>query len=324
MSARPESAAELVLAVDAGGTKTAACLARAARNGDYATLGRGRSGGANPLSHGMDAAVAAVADAVAAAAADAKLPDPQTARGVFSIAGAANPAIAAEFVRRARAAGLAERIAVVSDVLPVLAAGTDDGVGIALIAGTGSVAFGRAADGRTVRCGGWGYLLGDDGSGYAIGRAALRLALEDLETNPHQPTKLTTAMLGELNAAAAADLVKAIYTAVTPRSAIATLAPRVVQLADAGDTAARAILADAARDLAQLVTRTANLLGIGGPIPVAAAGGVLVGSPILRDAVVSQLVAAGHNVEMRLVAEPVEGCLRLATRAMLSSLVEWQ
>ena len=60
----------------------------------------------------------------------------------------------------------------------------DDGVGVALIAGTGSVAFGRAADGRTIRCGGWGYLLGDEGSGYAIGRAALRLAPRRFRSRP--------------------------------------------------------------------------------------------------------------------------------------------
>jgi N-acetylglucosamine kinase-like BadF-type ATPase len=324
MSAHPDSAAELVLAVDAGGSKTAACLARATGPSNYEILGRGRAGGANPLSSGFDRAIAAIAAAVAGAAADANLPGALVARAVFSIAGAADPVIAGEFVRSAREAQLARRIAVVSDVLPVLVAGADHGAGVALVAGTGSVAFGRAEDGRTIRCGGWGYLLGDDGSGFAIGRAALRFALEDLETNRDTLQPLTMALVSELQSTAAAEIIKAIYTSSSPRATIASLTPRVAQLAEAGDPDAKMVLDEAARDLARLAVRTAQLLELGDrTVPLAMAGGVLVGSTYLREAVTGQLATMGLRIQMRLVADPLEGCLRLADPEFSGSLVHW-
>ncbi len=324
MSAQSDSAAELILAVDAGGSKTAACLARAT-GPKYEILGRGRAGGANPLGIGFDRAVAAIAAAVADAAADAKLPAAVVARAVLSVAGAADPAIAGEVVRRVREAKLAQQIAVVSDVLPVLAAGADHGVGVALIAGTGSVAFGRAGDGRTIRSGGWGYLLGDDGSGFAIGRAALRFALEELETNRDARQPLTTTLLDELHSKSAAEIIKAIYTDTNPRAMIASLAPRVVQAAEAGERAATRILDDAARELARLAARTAQSIGLDlGANPLAVGGGVLIGSNYLREAVASQLAALGSPAQLRLVADPLDGCLRLATAEFSGSLVHWQ
>ncbi len=71
---------------------------------------------------------------------------------------------------------LAATVDVIEDAALLLAAGTPDGWGVAVVAGTGSMAFARAADGRTARAGGWGPLLGDEGSGYAIALAGLRAA----------------------------------------------------------------------------------------------------------------------------------------------------
>ena len=198
-------------------------------------------------------------------------------------------------------------------------------MGIALIAGTGSVAYGRGEDGRTIRCGGWGYLLGDDGSGFAIGRAALRLALEDLENSRGARQPLTTAVLSELQSTSAAALIKAIYTSSSSRATIASLTPCVAQSAEGGDPAAKIILDEAACNLAQLVARTAQSIGLDNrAIPLAVAGGVLVGSNYLREAVAAQLAAMGSRIQMRVVADPLEGCLRLAAPEYSGSLVDWQ
>ena len=312
MSAHTDSAAELILAVDAGGTKTAACLARAKGAASYEILGRSRAVGANPLRIGFDQAVANISIAAAAAADDAGLPGAFAGRAVLSVAGAADPTIADEVERRLREAKIAEQIAVVSDVLPVFAAGVE-GAGIALIAGTGSVAYGRTEDGRTIRCGGWGYLLGDDGSGFAIGRSALRFALKDLETDVDSHESLTTTLLDKLDSRSASELISAVYTNPDSREVIASLALCVGQAAEAGDAVAKGILDQAARELARLAMRAAQSLNLDlRSIPLAVAGGVFVGSKVLREAVATQLAAMGLPPEIRLVADPLDGCLRLA------------
>ncbi|MEX2091393.1 MAG: BadF/BadG/BcrA/BcrD ATPase family protein [Pirellulales bacterium] len=324
MAVHSESATDLVLAVDAGGTKTVACLARSTGPLLHEILGRGRAGGGNPLSVGFDEATRAIDVAVIAARRAANLADAPIARAVLAVAGAANPEMARQLVRWARDAKLADRVAVVSDVLPILAAGTDDGVGVALIAGTGSVAYGRAADGRTIRCGGWGYLLGDDGSGYAIGRAGLRLALQDYEVGTGSLQSLTAALVDELQAGTAADLVQAVYASANPRALIASLAPLVVQTAENGDPAARTTLDVAAHDLAALAARTARALGLAEQkFPLALAGGLLVGSQYVREQLASRLAAMPIQCEMRLVADPLAGCLRLADTKFGGSLVDW-
>jgi glucosamine kinase len=307
-----DSAADLILAVDAGGTKTAACIAQVTNAATYDVLGRGRAVGANPLSIGFDAAVAAISAAAAEAVANAQLSGVIVARAVVSVAGAADPAIARELVRRATNASLARQVTIVSDVVPILVAGCDN-VGVALIAGTGSVAYGRAEDGRLARCGGWGYLLGDDGSGFAIGRAAFRLALDDLETGRRGQQAITTLLLDEFRLRTTNELISAIYTNPNPRAVIASLARHVGQAAELGDAAAHAILDVAARDLARLAQRTAELLRLDlRKVPLAVAGGVLIGSAVLREAVASHLAASGLPPRIRLVADPVDGCLRLA------------
>ncbi|HEX2477321.1 MAG TPA: BadF/BadG/BcrA/BcrD ATPase family protein, partial [Lacipirellulaceae bacterium] len=176
-----ESSRDLLLAADAGGTKTAAWLVDLNEPESNRVLGRGRAGAGNPLSVGFDAATSAVNEAIAAARDDAGFPDYRVDRLILSIAGAANEAVGKQFLDWVRSLGLAERVGIVSDVLPVLAAGTPQCVGIAVIAGTGSVAFGRNADGKTQLCGGWGYLLGDEGSGYYIGQMGLSHALKRME-----------------------------------------------------------------------------------------------------------------------------------------------
>ncbi len=324
MSVHLDSAAELILAVDAGGTKTAACFAIAKDSFNFEILGRGRSGSGNPLSVGFDDAVAAVSAAVAAAAADADLPGALAARAVLSVAGASDPAIASEFGRRTQKTNIARQITVVSDVLPVLAAGVER-AGVALIAGTGSVAYARAEDGRTIRCGGWGYLLGDDGGGFAIGRAALRFVLEDLEGNRDSQHSLTTLLFERLQANTAAELLSAVYTNPAPRTLIASLAKCVVQAGEQENPGAREVLVEAARELSRLATRAARSLDLDlSTVPLALAGGVLVGSKYLREAVAAQLAATGSHPEIRLVADPLEGCLRLAAPKDSGAVVQWQ
>src|SRR5688500_8139021 len=199
-----------LLAVDAGGTKTTAWLVEPGGSGNPRVLGRGRSSGGNPLSIGFAEATHAINDAAEQARADAAIPVAPIARAILSIAGAADAEMRTKILQWVHEIDLARQVAVVSDFLPVLAAANRDCIGVAVISGTGSSAVARAADGRTARAGGWGYLLGDEGSGFAIGRAALQLALRELEAGG-QPQPLARSVMSALGVKSVSELTNTVY-----------------------------------------------------------------------------------------------------------------
>jgi N-acetylglucosamine kinase-like BadF-type ATPase len=131
--------------------------------------------------------------------------------------------------------------------------GATGGTGVVIIAGTGSIAFGRNVEGRTARVGGWGYAFGDEGSAFDLVRQALRAVLR-LEEGWGSPTALGAALLESTGAADADDLLHRFYTDEYPRARIASLAKVVDEVAVAGDAVAREILHGAAQSLAMLVS----------------------------------------------------------------------
>jgi N-acetylglucosamine kinase-like BadF-type ATPase len=192
-----------------------------------------------------------------------------------------------------------------------------------VIAGTGSVVFGRNSDGKTQMCGGWGYLLGDEGSGYQVGQMAISHALHNLELHP-APDPLTAAALGALGASSILEVTKAVYTNADPRAMIASLAPIVVDLAEGHDRDAEGILGHAADRLAELVARNADLLDLAEqPFALAVAGGLLVGSKRMREHLQSWLQQWAMQCETTVVEEPLEGCVRLAAPEFEGTLVKW-
>ena len=318
------AANESLVLVDAGGTKTAAWLVDLSHREGVQVLGRGRASGGNPLSVGFSESTVAIAEAVSLAFKDAELPPRCVSRAILSIAGAANERLREHFVDWTRSSRLAERVAIVSDVLPVLAAGTPNCCGVALISGTGAVAFGRAEDGRTRLCGGWGYLLGDEGSGYAIGRAALQHTLHALEVNATR-RPLVDAVKNALGVNKVLDLTRAIYGNAHSRVAIAAVAPHVISLAEDGDADAQSIVDAAADDLAKLVARTVQSIEpVESPIALAAAGGVLLSSRRLQSELRIALRRAGLECDIYLVDEPLAGCVRLALHQHDGTLLTWQ
>lgn len=322
-SSLPSASRDLLFVVDAGGTKTAAWLVDTARDENDQVLGRGTAAAGNPLSVGFPEATRAIVEAVAGAKHDAGQPAAHVPRAIFSIAGSANRRLREHFIQAVRDAGLAEQVAIVSDVLPVLAAGTPTCRGVALISGTGSVAFARADDGRTTLCGGWGYLLGDEGSGYDIGRAGLQFALGELEANV-TPSPLTASVLDELGAHTVLELTETIYHRADPRSAIASVAPVVIAAADENDSDAQTIVDSAAVDLANLAARAVQSIGFANtPFPLAVAGGVLVRSKRLSQQLHVALRGLGLTPEMNVVDEPLKGCVRLAAPEYAGTLLTW-
>ncbi len=321
-SAAPEPAGpagvDLVVGVDGGGSRCTAVLARATPAGGLVELGRGHGGAANVLSSGPAAAGASILAAIDEAFARAGLSRRRAAAGCLGLAGVGRPAERGQAEAWAAAAAVAERVIVVTDAELVLAG--EPPWGVALIAGTGSLAIGRAPNGQTARCGGWGPLLGDEGSGYAIAVSALR-AVARMADGRGPPTDLAARLTRRFGAADAAGLVTILGNA-APRREIAAAAADVVTAADAGDAVAAAILATAGDELATQVAVVARRLGLPpGNYPLRIAGGLAVHAPRLRVRVSAALEATGWPPgEVTLVADPALAAARLAA-TMLSAAV---
>ena len=296
------------LGVDGGGTHTVALL------GDHTgrILGRGEAAASNIHSAGAEAAREALRAATEQALSAAGVAQP-VAAACLGLAGAGRAAEQALWQRWATEAHLAEQVLVVNDCELVLAAGTPAGWGLALIAGTGSIALGRSASGARARAGGWGYLLGDEGSGYAVGLAALQ-AVARAADGRAPATSLAQAILSHWGLSEPSELVGFIYRPGVPRAEIAALAPLVELAAVAGDPVAQAILRAAGEDLARALDAVARRLGLGHQaIPCALGGSLLVrGHVVRREALAAAAALGWHLAPVALVEEPAIGALRLA------------
>lgn len=258
----------LYAGIDAGGTATRCVVAD--RRG--AVLGSGRSGVGNALIGGPAVALDSYRRALAAALGPEHR-DAPLAHLHLAVAGTMVP----EGV-----VGMARVVTTSNDTAAAFAGALVHGPGLIVIAGTGSACYGEAADGRTALFGGWGPLLGDEGSGYAIGRQALaRLALVMEGQIAHTP--LTSALLGRLGVQDRRSLQRAVYDPPMPREDVAALAQLVAECADDGDLLARLLLAKAGGALGRTVGALAVALGLRGiEARTATLGGVFgAGKPFL-------------------------------------------
>ncbi|MGI8742007.1 MAG: N-acetylglucosamine kinase [Bryobacteraceae bacterium] len=168
----------------------------------------------------------------------------------------------------------AEQMLVTHDALIALSGAMTGEPGIIVIAGTGSMGFGRNAEGKLARAGGWGYVFGDEGGGFDLARQALRAALR-MEEGWGPATVLRNMLLKETGARDANDLLHRFYTTEFPRPRIAAFSKLVDEAAQAGDRIARKLLTRAAEDLSELVTAVRKqLFKPGEPVKVACIGGV--------------------------------------------------
>jgi N-acetylglucosamine kinase-like BadF-type ATPase len=303
----------LILGIDAGGSKTLAWLARSDETAESQILGRGAAGPANPQSVGFSMTLENLMAAVTEAFAAAGIPRQTVASAVLAVAGSDREENRRALSVWAEEVSLAARFKVVHDAWPVLAAGTPDGWGIALISGTGSLAFGRSADGCTARAGGWGFLFGDEGSGYALAVAGLRAAAQAADGRA-PPTQLLGAILDSFHIERPEALIPTVYPLASNRQRIAELAETVLDVAAAGDATATEIVDEAASQLAAMVMAVAVRLDWhGATIPLAFAGGVLISRPLFCERVHDQLRTSRFPIgSPAVVHEPVLGALKLA------------
>ncbi len=184
-----------------------------------------------------------------------------------------------------------------NDALIALVGATSGEPGVIATAGTGSIAFGRNAAGRTSRAGGWGHLFGDEGGAFYLVRQALRAALRH-EEGWGPPTSLLPALTDAGGARDANDLLHRFYTDEFPRARVASFAPLVDDAARAGDAVARDILLNAAQALATLAAAVRGQLFNPGEVArISYAGGVFGSTMILERFRMLVELQEGNKVE---------------------------
>lgn len=199
------------------------------------------------------------------------------------------------------------QVTVVHDSQLLLAAGRAS-TGVAVIAGTGSAAWGKNADGVEARAGGWGYLLGDEGSGYWLGREAVRHSLRRMNKGL-EPDALTAALLDSCGVDDPNELIALFHSKETGRRYWAQRAATVVETAKAGLDVSRQLLDQAGRDLAELAAQPVRQLGLDGPVILG--GGLGMNVEPLQAAFRAGLAAHGITDVRVLDQEPVFGVLRI-------------
>jgi N-acetylmuramic acid 6-phosphate etherase len=313
VAGHPQVAEEIVLGIDGGGSKTVAWLACRGKSEPWDIIGRGMGGPSNPNAVGFTAAFANLDRAIDAAFQEAGLPPREVPAACGALAGSDRDSDRRAIEEWAQRRKLSRRLKLVHDAMPLLAAGTPAGWGVALIAGTGSLAFGRGVDGSTARAGGWGHLMGDEGSGYAISCRALQAAAQGADGRGPE-TALLALFMGRLDVARPSELVTQVYRPRIDRSIIATWADIVFEAAEAGDPVAQAIIAQGARDLAAAVAAVCRKPGFAEtPFPLALGGGLLIHRPSYREAVLAALSQQGlQAAPVASVPDPVAGAVLLA------------
>ncbi len=263
---------EYIIGVDAGGTKTVATL----YNADGDPLASAQTGFGN-MTGDSPKALENIGDALARCLAE--IPESSGVRAIIGAAG-----IHAGDNQQRLAAYISQRFPALStrltdDALLALYALHRGGDGILAIAGTGSISYGKR-DRAIHRIGGWGNILGDEGSGYDIARKALaRITAEYDAGNGYGA--LSGALLNELGT----DVFGVVHFVHTqPKGRVAALLPIIARAAESGDDFARELLTRAGEDLAGMVKKLQGRMGGNTPCPVAVKGGVLEKAPMVFQA----------------------------------------
>jgi glucosamine kinase len=302
------SGVSIFLGIDGGGTQTTCVVGN-----ENSILSTATAGPSNVVRVGETRARESlhqvIRDACAAAGAD-----PQHIEGTcIGLAGAARPEIA-EPLHRLLSEVISGTIEVVGDMVIALEAAFGSGPGVIVVAGTGSIAYGRDQAGKTARAGGWGFAISDEGSGHWIGRAAITAGFRAQDEGEN--TRLLRQVLDGWQLSSLDDLVRTANA--SPPPDFSSVFPMLLATADAGDGVARSVLTQAGAELARLAKLVISRLfdEEASNIPVAMAGGVFRQSALVRQVFYNSLRAEYANASVNsTVIEPVKGALELARRA---------
>jgi N-acetylglucosamine kinase-like BadF-type ATPase len=298
--------ARFVMGVDGGATKTLAAVLDLRER----TLSLGHGGSSNADAVGASAATESLAKATDEALVRAGIAREQLDAAVLAIAGTDTDAVAAH-VRESHPAGWI----IINDVVGAWAAATGAQPGVAVISGTGSNVFGVGAGGQAWRAGGWGHLLGDEGSGYWLAVQSIKAALSDRERSGPE-TALSEAAIDFFGVESIETLVKLVYSKPLAKGEIAAFAVETARVAHSGDAVARSLYERAAAELGRQMVAVIEQTGLVDDFPVGLIGSAFKAGPLFVEplAAVVRRVAPRARVAVVKMA-PVGGCLLLAARA---------
>lgn len=320
-----------VIGIDGGGTKTL-CIVAAE---DGTELGRALGGPSNYQTRGETATREVLAETIGAAlqaAGGARAGTLEVRAICYALAGVDRPDDIATLRRLASeiaaivpqqvpgvqwtARAHAETTAIVNDAVASLVGGSGRKLGVVVVAGTGSIAFGLNARGERCRAGGWGRLLGDEGSGYDIGISGLRAVCRAADGRG-PPTALTPLVLDAFGLREAQQLIGLAYGS-WGVAEIAAVAPLVLRAAGEGDEVAGTIVDHAASELALAATTVIHRLELEqAAFDVVTSGGLWQGSARLcRRFATLVASAAPHATITPPRAEPAAGAVLLAREVL--------
>lgn len=312
MSAGPLDPTPLVVGVDGGGSHTRALLCDATG----AVLAR-VEGPASALQTVQESVAADIIKSlIAEALAKAERPETRPAVCVVGVAGAGQERAAQALWAALAQRRVADDVSVQADATIAMDDAFGDSAGVLLIAGTGSVAFSRAPDGRLERCGGWGPYVGDEGSAAWLGKRALGVVSAS-QDGREPDTALTGAVLTALELEALEDLIP--WAASATPGTFAKLAPVVAQVAAAGDLRANALISFCVEELALHVRTLARrcFQDERAAIPVAFAGGLLSRGSLVRKRLEQRLKSAVPGAMIRTEdVDAARGAVRRARRLL--------
>ena len=302
------------LGIDGGGTKTACAV-----GDERQVLGRGLAGSAKLSRVSLDDARATLRAAIEQACAAAGIKPATLDRTCYGLSGGANPKTA-EAGRALVASLVGGVVEVAGDIHIALEAAFPGEPGIIVIAGSGSIAYGRNERGDTARAGGWGPGISDEGSGDWIGRAAVALALRAHDAG--ETTTFLPAIMNTWHLATYDDVVA--YVRSIPPPDFAALFPHVAEHAAKGDDLARGILLRGAGELAEICHIVLRRLWpqTQASAEVAMTGGVFQNSALIRESFTNVVRSRRPHLRVALCdREPVEGALAVARRTARPSSI---
>jgi N-acetylglucosamine kinase len=295
-----------VLGIDAGGTKTVCLLA----DSEGSIVSEGRGPGANLHTAGELAVEKVLHAAMETAIGDRDITPAAICLGIAGVDREDEATAVRAIMRRI---GYKSRVLVVNDALIGLVAGARDEPGIAINAGTGSIVYGRNAQFEAARAGGWGHMIGDEGSGYWIGRESLAAVMRAFDGRGPE-TQLAGDILSHFNVDDESRLPRIVYDRELPRVSVAALGPIAQRAAEQGDAVALRILERAAEELVLAARSVATRLEMrGDTFTFYLAGGVFRVVPWLVDELQRRLMEVAPRAQVQtLDEEPALGAVWLA------------
>ena len=289
------------IGIDGGGTKTTAVVVDAGG----LEIARAQADTSNPSVIGIDAASQVLVDLIAEVRAQVGV-NASLTKGWAGLSGFGRQSD--HDVLRPILQPSVPDLRLTNDVEIVLA-GLPNSIGVALISGTGSIVAGRNESGEFVRVGGWGHVMGDEGSGYDIGRQALAAISRQIDGRGPE-SSITKLIFDDLGITEPYDLITKVYDKSMDKAGIARFAKFPLDQAYLGDAVSIQIVEDAAKSMAVMVSTAARRLGFTNHLPLALTGGIMLHYLIIRERVISLLREERESVEPMMVLDPALAAAR--------------